>query len=63
MLRSGIGGPIARTVTDVARVFEIIVGYDPEDNLTALIKEHTIPSNYSQFLDAGGLQVRLPLTL
>ena len=28
--------PIARTVTDLARLLDVMVGYDPEDPLTAL---------------------------
>lgn len=51
------GGPIGRTVADVARTFSALPGYDPEDILSHLIENMTIPENYMDFLDANGLQV------
>ncbi len=53
-LKNDIGGPMGRTVEDVARVLEIIAGYDPADPITAMsIKK--IPENFTQFLDHDGL--------
>jgi amidase len=52
-------GPMARTVTDLAKVLDIMVGYDPEDALTARGVGHA-PASYTAFLDRHGLQgVRL----
>jgi amidase len=49
-------GPIARTVTDVARVLSVIAGHDPNDPATAACLQ---PGNwfadYTQFLDATAL--------
>ena len=49
---SDVGGPIGRTVEDVARVFQLLVGFDPEDTLTSLAKENP-PVNYSASLVPG----------
>jgi amidase len=52
-------GPMARTVTDLAKLLDIMVGYDPEDSLTARGVGH-VPASYTAFLDRHGLQgVRL----
>jgi len=52
-------GPMARTVTDLAKLLDVIVGYDPEDPLTARGVGH-IPTSYTAYLDRHGLQgVRL----
>jgi amidase len=53
-LHNDIGGPMGRTVEDVARIFEVIAGYDPADPITAMSIDK-IPENYTQFLDPGGL--------
>ena len=50
-------GPLARTVGDVARVLEVLAGYDPEDPVTARCVGK-IPARYSDHLDAGGLKGR-----
>ena len=44
-----IGGPIARTVTDIAIVLDTIVGYDPTDPQTAA-SVGNIPNTYTDFL-------------
>ena len=52
-------GPMARTVTDMTILLEVIVGPDPEDAATARSAGH-IPSSYQPFLKQDGLrQVRL----
>lgn len=48
-------GPIARTVTDVARVLEVIAGYDPKDPLTAHAVGQ-IPASYTSGLTRDGLR-------
>ena len=47
-------GPMARTVTDLAKMLDGMVGYDPEDPITAFGLMHT-PKSYTQFLDPEGL--------
>ncbi len=54
-LRNDIGGPMARTVEDAVRVFDVIAGYDPADAITETCVDK-IPDNYSQFLEKNGLQ-------
>jgi len=52
-------GPMARTVTDLAKLLDVMVGYDPEDPITARGIGH-IPDTFTRFLDKGGLKgVRL----
>ena len=52
-------GPMARTVTDLAKLLDVMVGYDPEDPITARGIGH-IPDTFTKFLDKGGLKgVRL----
>lgn len=48
-------GPMARTVTDLVKLLDVMVGYDPEDPLTASGVGH-VPSTYTQFLDKDGLK-------
>ncbi len=47
-------GPMARTVTDMAKLLDGMVGYDPEDPITAFGPRH-IPKTYTAFLDTKGL--------
>ncbi len=47
-------GPIGRTVEDVARMLEVMQGYDPEDPATAASKGRAA-SNYLSFLDEKGM--------
>ncbi|HKB91932.1 MAG TPA: amidase family protein [Opitutaceae bacterium] len=48
-------GPMARTVTDLAKMLDAMVGYDPEDPITAFGPMHT-PKTYTAFLDKNGLK-------
>ena len=52
---NGSLGPMARTVTDLARLLEVMVGYDSEDPLTARGVGH-VPESYTRFLDKNGLR-------
>ncbi len=54
-LRADIAGPIARTMEDAAKVFQVIVGEDPRDAVTAAVKGRSIP-DYSKSLDRNGLR-------
>ena len=56
-----IGGPIGRTVQDVAKLFTYIVGPDPTDPLTSLSNDAgAVPAGgYEQFLMPGSLKVGL----
>src|SRR5918999_1556913 len=47
--------PMARTVGDLAALLDIMVGYDPEDPITARGIGH-IPETYKTFLDKNGLK-------
>lgn len=48
-------GPMSRTVTDLAKLLDVMVGYDPEDPITAFGIAHT-PKTYTEFLDKNGLK-------
>jgi Asp-tRNA(Asn)/Glu-tRNA(Gln) amidotransferase A subunit family amidase len=48
-------GPMARTVRDLAVLLDSMVGYDPEDPLTALGVGNT-PESYTRSLDRNGLK-------
>jgi Asp-tRNA(Asn)/Glu-tRNA(Gln) amidotransferase A subunit family amidase len=52
---NGSLGPMARTVTDLAKLLDVMVGYDPEDPLTASGVGH-VPGSYTKFLDKNGLK-------
>jgi len=52
---NGSLGPMARTVTDLARLLDAMVGYDPEDPITAAGMSH-IPPTFTAFLDAAALK-------
>lgn len=47
--------PMARTVTDMVKLLDAMVGYDPEDPITALGVGH-VPDTYTKFLDKDGLK-------
>ena len=47
--------PMTRTVSDLARLLDVMVGYDPEDPVTALGVGHN-PGSYTEFLDKNGLR-------
>jgi Asp-tRNA(Asn)/Glu-tRNA(Gln) amidotransferase A subunit family amidase len=53
-LNADIAGPIARTVEDAARIFQVIVGDDPDDPVTAAARSH-LPQDYMASLDRNGL--------
>jgi amidase len=48
-------GPMARTVKDLATVLDSMVGYDPEDPITARGVGH-IPESFNKFLHKDGLK-------
>jgi amidase len=52
---AGSLGPMARTVTDLAKLLDVMVGYDPEDPITAR-GVGQIPDSYAKFLDKNGLK-------
>ena len=54
-LLADIAGPMARTVEDAARVFQVIVGPDPDDPVTADAGQH-LPQDYLAALDRDGLR-------
>ena len=52
---NGSLGPMARSVTDLAKLLDVMVGYDGEDPLTARGFGHA-PGTFTQFLDLNGLE-------
>jgi Asp-tRNA(Asn)/Glu-tRNA(Gln) amidotransferase A subunit family amidase len=52
---NGSLGPMARTVTDLAKLLDVMVGYDPEDPVTAR-GVGNVPASFTQFLDENGLK-------
>jgi amidase len=52
---NGSLGPMARSVNDLARLLDIMVGYDPDDPVTARGVSQ-IPDSFTQFLDKNGLK-------
>ena len=54
-LKADIGGPMARSVEDMAIVFQAIVGEDPRDPATAAARGHRIP-DYRKSFDRDGLK-------
>jgi Asp-tRNA(Asn)/Glu-tRNA(Gln) amidotransferase A subunit family amidase len=50
-----IAGPMTRTVTDAARVFNVIAGYDPADPYTELGRNR-VERDYTDFLDSDALR-------
>jgi Asp-tRNA(Asn)/Glu-tRNA(Gln) amidotransferase A subunit family amidase len=52
---AGSLGPMARTVGDLAILLDVLVGYDPEDPLTAYGVGHA-PATFTASLDQGGLR-------
>ncbi|MEM7051772.1 MAG: amidase family protein [Acidobacteriota bacterium] len=50
-----IGGPMARTVEDAARLLDVIAGYDPADPVTAKARNR-YPIAYAALLDGEALQ-------
>lgn len=54
-LRADIAGPMTRTVTDAVKVFNVIVGTDPEDPVTAEADAKR-EADYTAFLKPGALK-------
>jgi Asp-tRNA(Asn)/Glu-tRNA(Gln) amidotransferase A subunit family amidase len=54
-LAADIAGPMARTVTDAALVFQLVVGYDPDDPVTEATRDRPTP-DYSKALQRDGLK-------
>jgi amidase len=52
---AGSLGPMSRTVTDLAKLLDVMVGYDPEHPITAR-GVGQIPDSYTKFLDKNGLE-------
>jgi amidase len=48
-------GPLARTVTDAAKMLNVLVGYDPQDPATAW-SAGNIEKDYTKFLTAAGVK-------
>ncbi len=53
--RIGSLGPMARTVTDLAKLLDVMAGYDPEDPQTAHGYGH-VPETYTASLQKDGLK-------
>ena len=54
-LLADIAGPMARTVADAVAVFQVVVGSDGADPVTAVAASH-LPQNYAAALVADGLK-------
>ena len=54
-LGADIAGPMARSVADAAAVFQVIVGPDPDDPVTATSADR-VPVDYTATLDRDGLR-------
>ena len=54
-LYADIAGPMARTVADAVAVFQVVVGSDPADPVTAAAAAH-LPQNYAAALVRDGLR-------
>jgi amidase len=54
-LTQDVGGPLARTVEDIAMVLDATAGFDPNDPVTSVALEHT-PRSYAGALQTGRLK-------
>ncbi|XP_042514948.1 probable amidase At4g34880 [Macadamia integrifolia] len=54
-LRQDTVGPIARTVSDAVHVLDVIVGYDPRDEITLDAAQYNPTDKYRKFLRIDGL--------
>ena len=52
---NGSLGPLTRSVSDLATLLDVIVGYDPEDPITSL-GVGQVPDSFPSFLDRDGLR-------
>jgi amidase len=50
-----IAGPMTRTVADAVAIFQVVVGYDPDDPVTEAARTQTIP-RYADSLRTDGLR-------
>ncbi|MDG1859764.1 MAG: amidase family protein, partial [Emcibacteraceae bacterium] len=50
-----IAGPMTRTVTDGAKIFNVVAGYDPKDKMTELGRGKR-KTDYTAYLDKDGLR-------
>lgn len=57
------GGPIGRTVMDIAKVMNVLPGVDPLDTVTAIITQQNVSTttDYTAMLTDKALEVSLPL--
>lgn len=53
--RQDTPGPMARTMTDMARLLDVLVGYDPKDEWTGAVA-HTDVESYTDYLNEDGLE-------
>jgi Asp-tRNA(Asn)/Glu-tRNA(Gln) amidotransferase A subunit family amidase len=53
--RADIAGPMARTVTDAVKVFNVVAGSDPDDSVTAPANAHR-EADYNTFVKPGALK-------
>ena len=53
-LTQDMGGPLARTVTDLALVLDATAGFDPADEVTARSRGR-VPASFADFLTEGAL--------
>ena len=54
-LINGTLGPMARNVSDLTKLLDVIVGYDPEDPVTAFGQNH-VAEPFVSYLDKDGLK-------
>jgi amidase len=54
-LLADIAGPMARSVADAVAVFQVVVGSDPDDPVTAEAARH-LPQDYAAAMQADGLK-------
>lgn len=52
---NGSLGPLTRSVSDLATLLDVIVGYDPDDPVTSF-GAGQVPDTFTNFLDRDGLQ-------
>jgi len=53
--RQDTPGPVARTVTDMTRLLDVLVGYDAEDSWTGAVSQ-TPDGSYMDYLNEDGLE-------
>lgn len=53
--RQDTPGPMARTMTDMTKLFDTLVGYDPKDDWTGAVSQTDVES-YTDYLNEDGLE-------